>query len=62
MSIALFNELLKEFSAMDEVLKHCDSKIKVANKSNDICTRLNDVLGISDITSSALYTAAGDGK
>ena len=62
MSRALFNELLEEFRAMNDLLEHCDKKIKIANKNNDVCTRLGDVLGIGDITSNALYAAAGDGK
>jgi transposase len=62
MSRELFNELLEEFRAMGDLLEHCDTKIKIANKNNDVCTRLGDVLGIGDITSNALYAAAGDGK
>ncbi len=62
MSRALFNELLEEFRAMDDLLEHCDKKIKITNKNNAVCTRLGDVLGIGDITSNTLYAAASDGK
>ena len=61
-SRVLFKELFEELVAMGELLEHCDKKIKIANKNNDICTRLGDVLGIGPITSNALYCAAGDGK
>jgi transposase len=62
LSRALFNELLEEFTMMSDKISNCDKKIKLANKNNDVCTRLVDILGIGDITASALYAAAGDGK
>lgn len=62
LSRELFNELLDELCTMDVLIKNCDKKINITNKSNDVCVRLGGVLGIGAITSSALYAAAGDGK
>lgn len=62
MSRALFKELSDELKVMGKLLENCDQKIIIANKSNDVCRRLGDILGIGDITSSALYASAGDGK
>lgn len=62
LSRELFAEHLEELREMDKRLKHCEQRINVMNKENDICQRLDDILGIGPIIASATYAAAGDGK
>ena len=42
--------------------KHSEQQIKVSNRDNEICGRLDEILGVGPITASAAYAAAGDGK
>jgi len=58
----LFAELLEELRVLDERFSQCDRRIKVMNQDNEVCQRLDGVLGIGFITASATYAAAGDGK
>ena len=58
----LFADLLEELRALDERHKHSEQHIEVSNRDNEICERLDDILGIGPITASAVYAAAGDGK
>ncbi len=58
----LFAELLEELRMLDERFSQCDRRIKVMNQDNEVCQRLDGVLGIGFITASATYAAAGDGK
>ena len=58
----LFAELLEELRAIDERFKQCERRIKVINQENEVCRRLDEVLGIGPIIASATYAAAGDGK
>jgi transposase len=58
----LFAQLLEELRALDERFKHSEQQIKVSNQDNEICERLDEILGIGPITASAAYAAAGDGK
>jgi transposase len=62
LSRELFNELLDELRGLDERLARCEKRIKAVNQENAVCLRLDEVLGIGDITASALYAAVGDGK
>ena len=62
LSRELFTELLEELREMDERFEQCEQRIKIANKENDICQRLDEILGIGPLTASATYAAAGDGK
>lgn len=62
LSRELFNELLDELRAIDERFAQCERRIKLANKENELCQRLEQVLGIGTITASATYAAAGNGK
>lgn len=62
LSRELFAELQDELLSLDERLKHCEHRIKVMNKGNAVCQRLDGILGIGTITASATYAAAGDGK
>ena len=57
-----FAELLEELLSIDERFKRCEQRISAANRNNELCCRLDDILGIGSITASALYCAAGDGK
>lgn len=58
----LFAELFEELEALDERLKRCEQRIEAANQDNEICRRLDEILGVGAITASATYAAAGDGK
>jgi len=58
----LFLNFLNELQLLDERFKHSEQQIKITNQENEVCQRLDDILGIGAITSSALYAAAGNGK
>ena len=58
----LFAGLLEELRALDERFKHSEQQIQASNRGNEICQRLDEILGIGPITASATYAAAGDGK
>lgn len=58
----LFREQLNELHLLDDRLKQCDKRIHVMNQGNDVCRRLDDILGIGPITASATHAAAGEGK
>ena len=58
----LFIELLDELRALDERLEQCEQQIQSTNQDNDVCRRLDDILGIGPITASATYAAAGNGQ
>jgi transposase len=58
----LFAELLEELQIIDERFEQCDRRIKALNKENEVCKRLDGILGIGPITASATYAAAGEGK
>lgn len=58
----LFIELLDELRALDERLEQCEQRIQSTNQDNDVCRRLDDILGIGPITASATYAAAGNGQ
>ena len=62
LSRELFAELLEELRVLDERFAYCGRRIKSLNQHNDICRRLDDILGTGPITASATYAAAGDGK
>jgi transposase len=61
-SRALFADLLEELYTLDERFKQGEEQIKVSNHNNEVCERLDEVLGIGPITASATYAAGGDGK
>ena len=52
----------KRSGSIYERHKHSEQHIEVSNRDNEICERLDDILGIGPITASAVYAAAGDGK
>jgi len=62
LSRELFSELLIELRGLDERFKGCERRIKTLNQNNEVCQRLDEILGIGPITASATYAAAGDGK
>ena len=62
MSRELFSELFDELCSVDERLIGCDQRIKTLNQENELCQRLEEMLGVGPITASALYAAGGDGK
>jgi transposase len=57
----LFIELLDELHVLDERFDQCGQRIQSMNQDNDVCQRLDDILGIGPITASATYAAAGNG-
>ncbi len=62
LSREIFAELLEELRRLDQRFAQCGKRIKVLNQGNDVCQRLDEVLGIGPIVASATYAAAGDGK
>ena len=58
----LFANLLEELRVVDERFKQCDRRIRALNEDNEVCQRLDGILGIGPITASATYAAAGEGK
>jgi len=62
LSRELFAGLLEELRVLDQRLEQCDRQIKATSQDNAVCLRLDKVLGIGEITASATYAAAGDGK
>lgn len=61
-SRALFADLLDELRLLDEQFKHSEKQIQASNRGNEVCQRLDEILGVGPITASAAYVAAGDGK
>ena len=62
LSRGLFAEQLDAVRAVEQRLKHYERWIQSLNQGNEICQRLDEILGIGPITASATYAAAGDGK
>jgi len=62
LSRELFAELLEELRGLDERFKCCEQRIQAVNQENEVCQRLDEILGIGAITASAVFAAAGDGK
>ncbi len=58
----LFAGHLEELRVLDERFSQCEQQIKLMNRNNEVCQRLDGILGIGAITASATYAAAGDGK
>lgn len=58
----LFAELLEELRELDQRFERCEKRIKTVSQENELCRRLDEVLGIGPLTASAAYAAAGDGK
>ena len=62
LSRELFAGLAEELRVVDERFEHCERRIKSLNKENEVCQRLDGILGIGPITASATYAAASEGK
>ncbi len=58
----LFAELLEELRGLDRRFKQCEQRIISLNQDNEVCQRLDEILGIGPIIASATYAAVGDGK
>lgn len=58
----IFAELLDELNLLNIRIDRCELKIRESNRNNEQCQRLEEILGIGEITASALYAAAGNGK
>ncbi len=58
----LFVELYEELQGLNQRFEACEQRIKQMNQDNEICQRLDEILGIGSLTASATYAAAGDGK
>ena len=62
LSRELFSELYEALQIIEQRFKKCEKRIIRLNKDNDVCKRLDEILGIGPIIASATYAAAGDGK
>ena len=62
LSREIFAELLEELRTLDQRFEQCGQRIESLNQGNDVCQRLDEILGIGPIIASATYAAAGDGK
>lgn len=58
----LFAELLEELRGLEQRFKQCEHRINSFNQDNEVCQRLDEVLGIGPITASAIYASVGEGK
>ena len=58
----IFAELQEELWVIDKRFKQCEKRIQCLNQDNEVCQRLDEILGIGPITASATYAEAGDGK
>lgn len=58
----LFAELYDELVGLNQRFDACEQRINQINQGNEICQRLDGILGIGPITATATYAAAGDGK
>ena len=58
----LFAELLEELLTLEQRFGQCGHRIAAMNQDNEVCQRLDEILGIGPITASAIYAAAGEGK
>jgi transposase len=58
----LFADLLEELRVLDERFKQSEKQIEISNRGNEVCQRLDEILGVGPITASAVHAAAGDGK
>lgn len=58
----LFADLYEELRLLDERFKESEKQITASNQENEVCQRLDEILGIGPITASAAYAAAGNGK
>jgi len=58
----IFAELQEELQIVDKRFKQCEKRIQCLNQENEMCRRLDEILGIGPLTASAIYAAAGDGK
>jgi len=61
-SRALFADLFEELRLLDERFKQSEEQIEASNRENEVCQRLDEILGVGPITASAAYAAAGKGK
>lgn len=57
-----FAELLDELRDIDQRFERCEHRIKALNQDNEVCQRLDEILGIGPLIASATYAAAGEGK
>jgi transposase len=57
-----FAELLEALRVLDLRLEKCEQRINALNQNNEVCQRLDEILGIGPLIASATYAAAGNGK
>lgn len=62
LSREIFAELHEELRILDQRFEQCGQRIESLNQGNDVCQRLDEILGVGPIIASATYAAAGDGK
>jgi len=57
-----FAEHLDELRDIEQRFAQCERRIHGLNRGNEVCERLDEILGIGPLTASATYAAAGAGK
>ncbi len=57
-----FAELLEALWALDQRFEKGEQRINALNQNNEVCQRLDEILGIGPLIASATYAAAGNGK
>ena len=57
-----FAELLDALRVLDLQFEKCEQRINALNQNNEVCQRLDEILGIGPLIASATYAAAGEGK
>jgi len=57
-----FNALYAELLELNVKHRACEKKVIEINKANEICLRLDEVIGIGPVTATAVYAAVGDGR
>jgi len=57
-----FADLLEELRILDAQFRHSEKQIELSNRGNEVCERLDAILGVGPLIASATYAAAGDGK
>ncbi len=62
LSRACFAELLEALWALDQRFEKGEQRINALHQNNEVCQRLDEILGIGPLIASATYAAAGNGK
>jgi transposase len=58
----ILSELYDDLCSIDKRLERIDKQIAAICAENHICNRLTEIVGIGNITATAIYAAAGNGR